>query len=185
MINSDKNHIIGIDSSIAFLSIAKKEQKISDSQTMHLCCADMNNLPFRERSVDLILSIAALHHIKTKKRRRKVMQFLSAILKEHGHILFSVWRRWQKKFFKFFLKDKVKRIFCPKYRKRQTKQGLTDFGDKIVPWTVSQTKETIHRFYHLFSKRETLKLCKNFQILEFKAIGGPNNRDNFFVLCGK
>ncbi|MGV9200022.1 MAG: class I SAM-dependent methyltransferase [Promethearchaeia archaeon] len=185
VINTNQNHLLGIDSSFKFLTIAKRTQLDNDIRTIHLCCADMKRLPLRERSVDCFISIAALHHIKTKRKRKEVMRSLSNILKKEGNLFFSVWRRWQKKFFKDFFIDKLKRLFLPSYRKNQRKLGLKEFGDIFVPWTVSQTKETYHRFYHLFSKQEAIELCKIFEIREFEAMGGPTDRDNFFFLCQK
>jgi SAM-dependent methyltransferase len=168
---------------LEFLSIAKKNHQITNSQRIHLCCADMNHLPLRKDSVDLVVSIATLHHTPGKLNRKQLMHDLSQILQENGFLLFSVWKRWQKKFFKYFLKDKIKRLFSSKYRKKQKRLGLHEFGDKLVPWTVSRKNKTYNRFYHLFTKRGTKELCKPFTIMEFEAMGGPTNKDNFFVLC--
>ncbi|MFO8017434.1 MAG: class I SAM-dependent methyltransferase [Promethearchaeia archaeon] len=185
VINSKHNHLIGIDNSIEFLTIARKTQLEDNFKTIHLCCADINYLPLRTASVDNFISIATLHHISSEKNRKRVMEIIFKSLKKEGYLLFSVWRRWQKKFFSHFLLDKIKRLFLPKYRICQEKLGLKEFGDKLVPWTVSQTNKTYYRFYHLFSKREAKHLCEDFEIVKFEAIGGPTHRDNFFILCQK
>ncbi len=64
-------------------------------------------------------------------------------------------------------------------------EGLEEFGDQYVSWKISSEKKKYNRFYHFFSKREIKKLIKTFKVQEFKILGGPNNRDNFFILAQK
>jgi hypothetical protein len=68
---------------------------------------------------------------------------------------------------------------------KQKDKGLEDFGDKLVPWTLSKEKSVHLRFYHFFSKREVKKLLQDFEIIDFRLTGGPTDKDNFFVLARK
>ncbi|MHA1293336.1 MAG: class I SAM-dependent methyltransferase [Promethearchaeota archaeon] len=183
--------LIGIDNAIEFLKIAKsdlsdvnKYQK-EESKGIALILADINFLPIRKKKIDVLISIATIHHIKEKINRKKVITQINEILKDNGFILITVWRRWQKKLKSHFIKDFLKRLLNPKFKKEQINMGLVEFGDKFVPWTVIGKNETYNRFYHFFSKHEIKKLIEKFYIKDFIAIGGPNKRDNFFIHAKK
>lgn len=185
------NKLIGIDNSQAFLKIAleslRDSLKYSKSELLNiqLILGDLNYIPIRAKCIQNIFSIAAIHHIKGKSKRKNVIKQLFDLLSKNGYFFFTVWRRWQKKFKKSFMLDWLKRIFNQKYKKQQKKKGLKEFGDKFIPWTVSHEKYTYNRFYHFFSKNEIKKLLKIFKIIEFQIIGGPTNKDNFFILAQK
>ena len=78
-----------------------------------------------------------------------------------------------------------KRTFTVKFKKNQKIIGLEEFGDKYVPWTLSEEQKTYNRFYHFFSKFELKKLLKIFNVIEFKITGGPTEKDNFFIFARK
>jgi hypothetical protein len=67
----------------------------------------------------------------------------------------------------------------------QNKLDLEEFGDKFIPWTISKENLTYNRFYHFFSRKELKKLLQMYIIMELKKRGGPNKKDNFFVLAKK
>ena len=48
-------------------------------------------LPFRDSSIDAVLSIAVIHHIATAERRVHALRELSRILKVGGRVMISVW----------------------------------------------------------------------------------------------
>jgi SAM-dependent methyltransferase len=188
--SSEYNRIIGIDNSIEFLKIAKKRlsQNQEHNGNLHyvdLILADMAKLPVRKDTIDNIFSIAALHHIKSSKERETTFNFLNAILKPEGYLLITVWRRWQKRFRKHFIKDWIKRILLSSHKKNEIGKGLQEFGDIFVPWTNSSQNITINRFYHLYSSREFQKLLADFEVKKFEKMGGPGGKDNFFVLAKK
>ncbi|MHA1715782.1 MAG: hypothetical protein ACTSXP_09060, partial [Promethearchaeota archaeon] len=59
-------------------------------------------------------------------------------------------------------------------------------GLVIVPWIDSRTKKIWNRKYYLLSKKELFKLIgQQFNIIDWSALGGPNNKDNYFVLANK
>ncbi|MFW9971369.1 MAG: class I SAM-dependent methyltransferase [Candidatus Odinarchaeota archaeon] len=189
ILNKPPNKLIGIDLSFNLLKIAKSNlinEKIyskDESKFFQLIHGDIVNLPIREKSIDAIFSIAAMHHIRKNSRRKKLLYQMHETLKENGNLILTVWRKWQKKFRNYFLWDWLKRNFSLDYKSQQKKRGLEEYGDKYVPWTLSEEKSTYNRFYHFFSKRELKRLMKIFEIIEFKIMGGPTNRDNFFVFA--
>ena len=183
------NKIIGIDNSIEFLKIALKnlrdpsQYNIEASQNIYLILGDLKNLPLRANTIRNTFSIAAIHHVKSKSARKKMMKQIAELMKEDSFLVLTSWRRWQKKYKKQFFIDKIKRTLNPKYNVRQNKMGLHEFGDKIIPWTISSLNITENRFYHFFSKKEIKKLMSLFQIEEFSISGGPTDKDNFFILA--
>ena len=189
LFKKESNKLIGIDNSIELLKIAKENQENFtlfsklDSNNISLILGDLQHLPIRESMVNTIFSIAAIHHIKTIQNRREAINQIFKIMPSNGQIILTVWRRWQKKLKKYFLLDWLKRKFNRNYKNRQRKKGLPEFGDKYVPWTVPKEQQKYNRFYHFFSKREIKKLLKNYHIQIFRVMGGPNTKDNFFILA--
>ena len=186
---NSQNKIVGIDNSIDLLQIAQTNLRDPtqydkrDSNNIQIILADIRNLPIRPNIIHNMFSIATIHHVKSKNARDNVLKQIHHSIKENGLILLTVWRKWQKKYKKQFILNKIKRVFNPTYKKKQKKLGLGEFGDKIIPWTVSSTKVTCERFYHFFSKKELKKLVKDFQIKELKISGGSTDKDNFFLLA--
>ena len=150
---------------------------------MQIVLADMRNLPLRPYIFHNTFSIATIHHVKSKDTRNEVLKQMLESTKMNGFLLLTVWRKWQKKYRKEFFLDKIRRVFNPKYQRKQEKIGLSEFGDKIIPWTVSSTNTTYERFYHFFSKKELKMLASKFKIKELKISGGSTDKDNYFLLA--
>lgn len=189
LLKNSKNVIIGIDNSIDFLKIActnirdPAQYMKKDSNAIHTILGDIRYLPLRMDVVQNMFSIATIHHVKGRDARKEVLKQMCDLTKNSGFLILTVWRRWQKKYKREFLFDKIARLFNPLYKKKQEQLGLNEFGDKIIPWTVSSSNITHERFYHFFSKRELKKLVRKFQIKELKTSGGSTNKDNFFLMA--
>ena len=177
-------YLIGIDNSLEFIKIAK-ERESQNNLNPQLILSDMNALPLRPKSIDTIFSIAALHHIKRGQNRQLLINQLHTILKKSGLLLITVWRRYQRRFRTYVIKDFLKRSISLRYARLQKGRGLDDFGDIFIPWKVSNLNKTYERYYHLYSKSEIKKLFSHFKILEIRKMGGPTNEDNFFALFKK
>jgi len=183
--------IIGIDISIEFLKIACGDLRNSDrystleADLIQVVLADIKYLPIRPNSIQNIYSIATIHHIKNKSNRKDLITQINNIVKKNGSLVFTVWRKWQKKYRSYFLLDSFKRKVSYKHDKRQKISGLEEPGDLFIPWRLSGEDKAYNRFYHFFSKHEIKKLLKIFDIKEFKIMGGPNNSDNFFIFAQK
>ncbi len=183
--------LVGIDNSIELLKLARvrlDEQNFKsrfNPNSVNLILTDIKTLPLRPNTIKNIFSIAAIHHIKTKTLRKEAIVQLHTILEENGFFFLTVWRRYQKKYrFNFFI-DKLRRIFNPNHIAKQKNLGILEFGDKLIPWTLSNKNLTYNRFYHFFSSKEIKNLLKIYLIKVMAKKGGPNRKDNFFVLTQK
>lgn len=187
IMSTPPNKLIGIDISLDLLKIANANlNDISlysqfESRFIQLLLGDVVNLPIRQNSINAVFSIATIHHIKYKSERKRTISQIYESLKKEGCLILTVWRKWQKAFRNYFFIEWFKRSFSNKYKKQQIVNGLEEFGDKFVPWTLSKEQMAFNRFYHFFSKKELKKLLKIFDLVEFKITGGPTNRDNFFI----
>jgi len=191
LLHSNNTRLIGVDNSIQFLKIAyqelndKDQFSISEKNSIHLLLSDILFLPIRPNTINNVFSIATIHHIKDKKERKNLINQISKILKSDGYLLFSVWRKYQKDYKTYFIIDRIKRIFNTSYFKKQKELGLNEFGDKYVSWEISKDHKPYFRFYHFFSKIEVKKLLKNYRVKELIKLGGPNKKDNYFVIAKK
>ncbi len=192
LFKTDQNRLIGIDNSLQFLKIAQeqlknKEINKAEQNKVQLLLADMNYLPIRNiKKINCVFSVAAVHHIKTEQNRRHILEQISNILDKNGYFIFTLWRRWQKRFYKHFIKDWLLRKLSSEYQKTQAEKGLPEFGDIFVPWTLSREKITINRYYHLFSSREIRDLLTSYFKIEcLEKTGGPTNKDNLFIFTRK
>ncbi|MHA1700146.1 MAG: hypothetical protein ACTSWN_14990, partial [Promethearchaeota archaeon] len=125
------------------------------------------------------ISTATLPHVPNKHALSQVLKGLSYILKKkRGLIIISTWKKWQKRFLLPICTNIFRSFFKRKYEK--------DTGLVIVPWIDSRTKKIWNRKYYLLSKKELFKLIgQQFNIIDWSALGGPNNKDNYFVLANK
>ena len=191
LFKEQNNRIIGIDKTLQFLKIAKnflKDDALFDKGINHfvqLINCDFLHLPLRENSINFLVSIASFHHIKTQIDRHNLITAINDILKPMGFILLSVWRKYQKNYKGHFLKDRLKRKLVPSYKQEQINLGLPDFGDMYISWTLSKENKTYMRFYHFFSKLEIKRILSKFKIIVLRKFGGPNKKDNFFILAQK
>jgi len=183
--------IVGIDISLELIKIAQKNLKdfnqypYSESKFYQVLHGDITFLPFRPDSAQNIFSVASIHHIKRKSNRKDLIFQISDILKENGSLIITVWRKWQKKFRRYFIMDFLKRKLNINYKRQQNNIGLSEFGDKLVPWSISGGEVTYLRYYHFFSKQEIKNLLKSYTIKVIIVMGGPTKRDNFFIIARK
>jgi SAM-dependent methyltransferase len=183
--------LIGIDNSIELLKLARERLKNSNvnsnvnPKSVYLVLSDVIALPLRPNVITNVFSIATIHHIKKNNQRNYVLSQIYNIMKNNGFLVLTVWRRYQKKYRFYFINDRIKRIFLPKYNKTQENLGLIEYGDKFVPWTLSNKGLTYNRYYHFFSLKEIKGLLKNFIIRVMLRRGGPGGTDNFFILTQK
>lgn len=191
LFQKSNSKLIGIDNSKELLRLARQRLKSQNHETnlnlksVNLVLSDISSLPLRPLSIKNIFSIATIHHIRNKVERENLLSQLHRITKNNGFLVLTVWRRYQKKYRYFFVIDKIRRIILPKYNKTQKDLGLFQYGDKFIPWTLSNKKRTYDRFYHFFSKKEIKDLLKAYSTIIISKRGGPNKKDNFFVLTQK
>ena len=184
LFKNSNNVVIGIDKSLKFLHLAKNRNDLRD-HNIHFLLSDMLALPIRPNSINSIFSIASIHHVMNQSERNLILEFISSILRKNGYIVISVWRKFQKKYRSYFFIEFMKQKVSLKYKKWQESRGLNEFGDILIPWTVSSKQITYNRYYHLFSKNELKRLLAGFKILRLSKLGGPNRKDNYFIFARK
>lgn len=152
---------IGIDNNKKLLEKAKKEK---DAKFIK---GDLLKIPLGKESVNIVLEIASLHHIPSKKLREKAIKEGNRILKKNGIFIVSVWNLFQPKYKKYIRKAFLKAILT---------LGKYDTRDAFIPWA----KKT-ERYYYAFKEDELEKLLKKtgFEILE------KEKNNNIVFICRK
>ena len=85
---------------------------------------DILNLPFPEENFDSVWAIASLHHIPTKKFRKRVVAEIKRVLKPGGRIIVTCWKiksflrrdvfipfHGKKRYYHVFSKREIERLF--------------------------------------------------------------------------
>ncbi|MFP4174602.1 MAG: class I SAM-dependent methyltransferase [Halobacteriales archaeon] len=93
---------------------------------------DLSALPFRASCADLVLCIAALHHLPTRDERLDALDEIGRVLREDGEALVSVWA-----------------IEHPKFDGERDEIRAAD-GDFYVPW--KRGGEERDRYYHIHDR---------------------------------
>ena len=57
---------------------------------------DNLSLPFRDESLDAVLSVAVIHHIATAERRVRALRELARVIRVGGKVMISVWAMEQR-----------------------------------------------------------------------------------------
>jgi ubiquinone/menaquinone biosynthesis C-methylase UbiE len=141
----------GMDMSEALANIARDK---ADSRGDVMIASGIH-LPYRDKTFDATMSIAVLHHISTKDRRKKFLQELLRVTT--GSILVTVWAREQ--------------CLSPSW----VPIGSPESNDYMIPWKDAN----LSRYYHLFPKEEVVELVHELGIRDYNL---TYERDNWFLL---
>jgi len=156
LFNDKQVEYIGIDNSEGLIKIAKRKLEIlnpksetnSKSQILNpkprFIVADALDLGtrFPSNEFDVIISIAFLHHIPSKKLRLKILKNCFSLLKPNGFLIFTVWNLKQWK-------------LIQRYRLYSLFLGQRNV---FIPWKAGGKK--IWRYHHVFTLREIRRLTK-------------------------
>lgn len=145
-------------------------------------------LPYRDNSVDAVISIAVIHHLSTQERRRRAISEMVRVLRPTGKCLIYVWAKEQRKnstdsfYLKYGKKNKDETDEIDQKEishKRIPECGLTlpvhenrtNFvhSDMLVPWK-KKGGENFLRYYHVFQEGELAKLCAEISSAIIKEI---------------
>lgn len=157
---------IGLDYSQNLLKIVQRR----GSEAVR---TDALNLPIKDQTADVCISIAVIHHFSTKERRIRAIQEIFRILKVNGSALIYAWAKEQdfnKKASTYLLQqnndnestnlDEVSiedlNVRLPVHENRTKFQHK----DLLVPWKNKTDTSTLHRFYHVFEEGELESLVK-------------------------
>jgi tRNA (uracil-5-)-methyltransferase TRM9 len=167
------SHVIGVDISLKLLKIVKNKLTNKNIVNASLIHADVVELPLANNSLNTVLFVASLHNIKGKEHRHRALKEIARVLKPKGIALISVWSRWQRKYWRYFMKQFIIRS--------------REFGDIDVFWR--QHNLNVPRFYHLFSKEEFAQELHDarfhIQILQTVKIHSRYFPDNYFAVVEK
>jgi len=164
---------MGCDRSCGLTDICRKR----GFEVLHCDCL---HLPYRDNSVDAVISIAVIHHLSTQERRRRAVSEMVRVLRPRGRCLIYVWAKEQRKdstdslYLKYGRKSKREtenidrseveheRIpECPAVHSTlPIHENRTNFAhsDMLVPWK-KKSGEYFLRYYHVFQEGELARLC--------------------------
>lgn len=153
----------GLDFSQELTTLAKKRYPKQD-----FVVQDMTKLDL-ERRFDVIISIAAFHHIPGKQSRVKTLKLIFDHLEDDGVLMLSVWNLWQWKYWKAHLCAWRNWLFS--FFRHDPRDLNVPFGKKKIP-----------RYYHAFLPFELRGLLKKagFRVEQSKVSGF-----NYLFVCRK
>ena len=146
---SHSNHeFIGVDNSKKLIDICRKK-------SMNVMYADICNLPFKDNTADVILSIASFHHLDTEKERFEAMRELYRVLKPKGRVLLSVWS--------------IDQPHTAKYNFEDYEGNHWTDEDNIVDW-INNHEKIYKKYYYIFRINELTDIIKkcNFWIINHR-----------------
>jgi len=151
-ISKDQNYL-GIDNSKELISLAKANY---ENKNIKFKIGDAIESSLPKEKFDLVLLIAVLHHIPTKKLRFEVLKNINSALKPNGKLIITNWNLWQKQYRKYLFSYRIKFL----------KNKILRLNDAFIPWRVDNKKQW--RYVHSLTKNETKKLLKKagFEISE-------------------
>ncbi len=132
---------------------------------------DALDLPFEDNQFDYVFSIAVIHHMPTKKTRKKFLKEIKRVLKKDGQARISTWN---------YLENKKSLYFKNLFKKLIGKIG---FRDAFIPWHNQEGEIITNRYYHFFTVSELKNLFKEvgFKIKIIKK--GKGIQSNIFIFA--
>lgn len=139
LLQHKKIEYIGIDNSEGLIKIARKQL---NKPTFLVADALDLKTQFPKNEFDIIISVAFLHHIPSKKLRLKILKDCFSLLKPNGFLIFAVWNLFQWKLIRRY------HLYSLFFGKR----------DVFVPWKAGG--KNIKRYHHVFTLREIRTITK-------------------------
>jgi len=92
---AEKGHGVHLlDLTQRHIDIAKQKSKENNIKLASCICADARELPYENESMDLVLLMGALYHLRTKESRIKCLTEAFRVLKPGGHVICTVINRY-------------------------------------------------------------------------------------------
>ncbi|MCY3413799.1 MAG: methyltransferase domain-containing protein [Candidatus Heimdallarchaeota archaeon] len=128
------------------------------------------NLPFRNKSIDGILSIAVIHHLINHQLRSEAISDMNRVCST-GEMIISVWRLWRRG-----VREKI-------YEKIREGKSIDALIDEQRPWKSGSGEVLATRFYHYFTFKELSELMQKEGLIikNYAFTGGKYNDANIFV----
>ena len=112
---------IGMDLCENFVDICK-------NYNLNVYHGNIISIPFESNYFDNVISIAVIHHLKTKDERMKAISELIRITKPGGRILIYVWA----------------------FEQDQNSKRKFETQDVLVPFRLKNSDKSFDRFYHVY-----------------------------------
>ena len=152
---------IGLDNSDGLLKEAHKKHPNNV-----FLPGDQLEIPIAENQADVLLNIAAFHHIPSSNLRLQALLEMNRILKPGGILIISVWNLFQRKYWIAHLKAWLRFIYT---------LGSYSPTDLFITFKNSARKILTNRYYHSFFPDELNSLVKK---------AGFTIRENYSVKKG-
>lgn len=150
--------------------------------------------PFRSKIFDFSLSIAVIHHLRTRSRRLQSIKEMIRVMRTGARGLIFVWAFEENKSVRrhklTVLDGDEQDVLVPwsmnefkdKDAKNQSKRPKIDSDDQAEQAQPAEPPELFQRYYHLFKKGELDDL-----VVEAggKIIESDYDRDNYFIIFEK
>jgi ubiquinone/menaquinone biosynthesis C-methylase UbiE len=156
----------GLDKSGELIKKAKEKYP-----KQNFLVGDALNLPFEDNSFDYVISIAVIHHMPTKKTRKKFLKEIKRVLKSEGEARISTWNYLESKKSLYF-KNLFKKVI-----------GKIAFRDVFIPWHNQNGEVITKRYYHFFTIKELRKLFKKTEWKTKIIKKGEGIRSNIFIFA--
>lgn len=171
---------MGCDHSFGLMDICRK-------RGFEVLQCDCLYLPYRDESVDVAISIAVIHHLSTRERRRRAISEMIRVLRPRGRCLIYVWAMEQHKdsanslYLKYGKKSKEREKIDRSGINREKisechltlpiHENRTNFAhsDMLVPWK-KKNGECFLRYYHVFREGELAELCMEISTASIKKV---------------
>jgi ubiquinone/menaquinone biosynthesis C-methylase UbiE len=155
-LNYENKNLIGCDYSTSQLEIVK-------SKGFKTIQGELTNLPFENKSFDIIICIAAHHHLLDKEEQLKSLNEMKRVLKSNGKILLSNWFPEKE-----FVEEQIKK----------NKFEFLDTNMQKVKVTYTNENKKLDRYYYLFKEKELIDLCKE---ADFKTEKKEYDKGNLYL----
>jgi ubiquinone/menaquinone biosynthesis C-methylase UbiE len=181
-LEGDYKEYVGVDISPKLINIAK--QKYSNEKARFIKVHPVKSslrevsaeggqfnrvkLPLEDNYFDIIFSIAVFHHLPSREYRKQIAKELYRVLQPEGKLVVVVWNLWQRKFWKYHLKNLG---------------GLGKLGKTGLNWRniyipfKDNEGNIFRRYHHAFTKRELGKL------LEKSGFENLDCEKGFNIIC--
>lgn len=157
----------------------KGGEKIEDggrNERNEVVVADTLALPHQAGRFDFVISIAVVHHLSTRERRREAIKGILKCLRVggQGKALVYVWALEQKGSRRGWDEGCEQDVMVPWVMKGKKNADGDDGGD-------GGGEKTFQRYYHLYRKGE---LEEDVIAVGGKVLESGYERDNWWVICG-
>lgn len=135
--------------------------KITQKKKIDSIVANNLMIPFKNNSIDFILSIAVIHHLSSWERRKQCIEEMIRILKPGGKLMIQVWA--------FEQSNKSKNKF--------NKQ------ENLISFKNPQQTMNEFRYYYVFKKNELYNMVSEFD--NIKILESYWEAGNWIIICEK